>query len=68
LDVLDLRLFSGAPEGQLYFFADIRQNRADIVDLSGKVVATDSERSLPSNVAVEWADNGWQMRAVEEAS
>ncbi len=27
LNVLDLRLFSGAPEGQLYFFADLRQNQ-----------------------------------------
>jgi hypothetical protein len=57
---------TGAPEGQLYLFVDMVQNRANIVDKAGKVVSTDIRKSIPSNVAVGWAGDAWQMNAVEQ--
>jgi hypothetical protein len=59
---------TGAPDGQVYLYVDMVQNRSDIVDSAGKVVTTDRRRAIPSNVAVLWSDGGWHMHAVEQTT
>lgn len=59
-------VLTGAPTGQVYLFADMLQNRSDIIDASGNVVTTDERKVIPSNVAVRWSGAAWQMHAVEQ--
>ncbi|WP_392542449.1 DUF6318 family protein [Oryzobacter telluris] len=68
-DPLSLARVEGltAPEGQLYFFVEGTQNRASIVDASGKVLATDPKKPLRMNVAIRWATDRWSFVGAETA-
>jgi hypothetical protein len=58
--------FVGAPEGQMYLATVIQQNRADIVDDTGRIVTSDPAKRLQRNVALKWNGRGWLMLEVEK--
>ena len=66
--IVELATLTGAPRDQWYLACDLVQNRSDIVDTSGTVVATDPRKEVAFNIAVTWSSSGWRMRGVEKGS
>jgi hypothetical protein len=59
--------FGGAPAGENYVYLELDQNKAEIVDGSGKVVATDQPKSAKLNAALRWVGGRWTVLGVESA-
>ncbi|HEX6917251.1 MAG TPA: hypothetical protein VF140_04175, partial [Phycicoccus sp.] len=56
VSVLAVEALSGAPTGQMYLGATLRQNAADVVDDKGRVIDRDGRKQLERNIALKWMD------------
>ena len=66
VDVADVAVFGGAPEGQQFLSVTMLQRKSSIVDASGGIVRTDAAKSLPRYVTLKWRANQWVMLEVEK--
>jgi hypothetical protein len=66
LTILSIAAMPGAaPDNQLFLATNLRQNRVDIVDVSGSVISTDDKKKMSLVSGVIWTGDGWRMYEVE---
>lgn len=66
VDVADLEVFGGAPDGQQFLSVTMLQRKASIVSADGAVVRTDAAKKLPRYVTLRWVDGSWSMLELEK--
>lgn len=59
-------VFGGASESEQFTDVRLTQNRVDIVDRDGKVVATDPKKALHYYVTLRWSGDRWRLLELEK--